>query len=62
MPTFYKHARDSINMEMFKFNTSIFSNFGAALFCFTNQFGIVTVCKDLKNTSKIGYYTVEFNQ
>lgn len=61
MPTFYEHAREVFNFEMFKFNISFFSNFGAALFCFTNQFGIVTVCKGLKNTSKIGYYTVKYN-
>ena len=58
MPIFYSHSHKPIDIVMANFDFSFFSNVGAALFCFTNQFAIISVCKILKKTSQLGFYTV----
>lgn len=58
MPMFYKRAQKHITIRYFRFNADLFINFGASLFCFTNQFGIVVVSKIMKQTSRVGMITV----
>lgn len=60
MPTFYYRRRSHFNLEYVKVNWDFFTNMGIAFYGYVNQFAVITILGELKNTSKIGYYSIIF--
>ena len=58
MYSYYYSSKVDLNIKYFEINWDFFANTGTAFYGYVNQFAVVTILKELKNTNKVGYYSI----
>jgi hypothetical protein len=58
MHTYYTSSKDDLEIIYWQVNLDIFKNIGIAFYGYVNQFAVVTILKEIRNSNSIGFASI----